>query len=315
MTEEKKTETGVAKREVEIDKAVMANIQQLQKTGQIHFPPDYSPGNAITSGWLAIQEAKDRDNKPALSVCTKRSVWNALFDMVITGLNPAKKQGYFLVYGDKLVFQRSYFGSEALAKRVDPNIGEIIAEPVYAKDVLEYSIERGKKVITKHVQLLENIGKDVKAGYCMIIGKNGEIMKTEIMTWDQIKASWSKSKQKPITDKGELRKDSPHYLHMEEYVRRTVINRACKPIFNSSDDVYLRMAAVRSEIVEAEEEAQAEIQENANNGPVIDIEPEPEGEPMTEEEKAEALAREAAEAEAYQAPAGKGNGQQRVPGF
>lgn len=265
----------VQKREDVLD-IMTKKVHALQTAGEIHFPPDYSPQNALKSAWLAIQEAKDKDKKPALEVCTKVSVYNSLMDMVITGLNPAKKQGYFLVYGNQLVFQRSYFGSEALAKRVDPEIAEIVAEPVYEGDEFEFEIVRGKKQVVKHKQTIESINsKKVKAGYCMVIGHNGDVKKTEIMTFDEIKKAWAKSKMNPIGQDGKVKAGSTHDDFMAEMVRKTVINRTCKTIFNSSDDKYLRMATRRSEVIEAEEEAQEEIDANAN-GAFIDIEPEPE---------------------------------------
>jgi recombination protein RecT len=39
-----------------------------------------------------------------LQACTRDSIANALLDMAVQGLNPAKKQGYFIAYGKQLVF-------------------------------------------------------------------------------------------------------------------------------------------------------------------------------------------------------------------
>ena len=257
----------------EVLNTLSTRIKALEKNGEIHFPSDYSPQNALRSAWLIIQTVKDKDGKPALDVCTKASVYNSLFDMLITGLNPAKKQGYFIVYGSQLVFQRSYFGSEALAKRVDPSIQEIVAEPVYEGDEFEFEIRNGKKVISKHKQTIEsmNSGK-VKAAYCLVINGNGEVKKTEIMTFEEIKKAWAKSKMYPVNKDGTIKVGSTHDDFMAEMVRKTVINRTCKPIWNSSDDKYLKIAAMRSEVVAAETEAEEEIEEHANKE-FIDVEP------------------------------------------
>lgn len=262
-------------------------IRALEQSGEMHFPPDYSPQNALKSAWLILQGIQDKDKKPALEVCTKPSIYNALFDMVIQGLNPAKKQGYFIVYGRQLVFQRSYFGSEALAKRVDPDIADIVAEPVYEGDEFEYEIIRGRKQIVKHKQSIESVNaKKVKAAYCMIIGQDGEIKKTDIMTFEEIKKAWAMSKVNPIGNDGKVKPGSTHDEFMSEMVRKTVINRACKAIFNSSDDKYLRIAAQRSEVIRSENEVQEEIDENANQN-FIDVDAEPESEAMQSDRKEE----------------------------
>jgi len=251
--------------------AVSKRIKALEANGEIHFPPDYSPQNALKSAWLILQETRDKDNNLALEVCTKASILNSLMDMVITGLNPAKKQGYFIPYGKQLAFQRSYFGSMALAKRIDDKIEDIIAEPVYETDTLEYEIVKGKKNITKHTQTLEavNVGK-IKAAYCMVIGIGGEITKTDLLTFEEIKKAWTKSKMHPVEKDGSIKAGSVHDDFTADMCRRTVINHACKPIINSSDDKHLKIAAMRSEVVEAEEEALLQIEEGANQE-VIDI--------------------------------------------
>ena len=38
--------------------------------------------------------------------------------MAIQALSVAKNQGYFIAYGDKLQFQRSYHGTQAVLKRM-----------------------------------------------------------------------------------------------------------------------------------------------------------------------------------------------------
>jgi recombination protein RecT len=108
---------------------VTAKVRTFQNNGEIHFPANYSPENALKSAWLTIQETKDRNQKAALAVCTKASVANAMLSMVIQGLNTTKKQGYFIVYGDQLQFQRSYFGTMAVCKQAT-GAKEIFAEIV-----------------------------------------------------------------------------------------------------------------------------------------------------------------------------------------
>ena len=66
-------------------------LTHYQKDGRLNLPANYSVGNAITSAWLILQNTFDKEKRPVLTSCTKESVANALLDMAIMGLNPAKK--------------------------------------------------------------------------------------------------------------------------------------------------------------------------------------------------------------------------------
>lgn len=261
---------------------VADRVRQLQNYGELHLPPNYSAENALKSAWLLILETKNKNDKPALECCTRESVYNALLDMVIQGLNPVKKQGYFMVYGNKLVFQRSYFGTMSVTKQVASNIKEIISEVVYEGDVFKYRINRGKKEIVEHEQSIENVNaKKIMAAYCMVIDSDEQITRTEVMTFDEIKQSWKQSLNKPFDDKGNIRPGTTHDKFPGEMCKRTVINRACKPIINSSNDSNLfRQSVNRSSEIMEEEKISEEIAENAN-GQIIDVEAEVIDEPET----------------------------------
>lgn len=265
--------------------AVARRVAALERDGEIHFPADYSPQNALKSAWLALQEVKDRNKKPVLESCTRPSIMNALLDMVVQGLNPAKKQGYFIAYGQQLVFQRSYFGSMALAKRVDDRIADIVAEVVFKDDEFAYEVDRGRKVVTQHKQTLKSVDSgDVIGAYCVVYGYDGSTLKTDIMTYQEIKKAWAKSQMDPVLKNGELKDGSTHKEYLAEMCRKTVINRCCKSIINSSSDRTLMEAVSRSDFVRAEEEGEAEVEAHANQN-TLDIEPEPE----MEQQAAEAL--------------------------
>jgi len=278
---------------------VSEKIKSLEQRGEIQFPPNYSPQNALRSAWLILQETKDKDKKPVLKTCSQVSIMNSLFDMVVQGLNPAKKQCYFLAYGSQLTCQRSYFGTMAVAKMVDPTIGDIHAEVVWEGDEFEFEIVKGQKQIIQHKQTLKSIDSKKPAGaYCQILDHDGNVRCTEVMTWEQIKSAWKKSPQKPFTDKGNLREGTVHNEFMQEMIKRTVIGRACKPIINSSNDGNLRLAANRTEFVQTEHKTEEKELEEANQTPidvlaeadegeVVDTgEPEAE-EPISEEEAKE----------------------------
>lgn len=245
---------------------IVANrVRQFQERGELHFPANYSPENAMKAAWLAIQETVDRNKKPAVEVCTRNSIANALLNMVVQGLNPAKKQCYFIVYGNQLVLQRSYFGSMHIAKTVDPNIKEIVPDVVYKDDVFSYGKERGRTVILKHDQKLENIKKGhIVAAYCSVFYKDGT-EQTTIMTFDEIKQAWKQSQMNPIDEKGNVKDNSTHGKFTADMAKKTVVNRACKTIINSSDDSNLVILAYNNTNDDIEDaRAQEEVDNNAN---------------------------------------------------
>ena len=137
--------------------AVEQRVMEMEQNKQIHLPENYSAPNALRSAFLHLQEVTDRNNRPALEVCSQASITNALLRMVIQGLSPDKKQCYYLVYGNQLVCQRSYHGTMAVARMVNPKIQEdgFSYAVVYEDDDLTYEIKRGKPVIQSHKQKLD----------------------------------------------------------------------------------------------------------------------------------------------------------------
>lgn len=250
---------------------VTAKVKEFQNKGELYFPANYVPENALKSAWLMIQETQDKDKRSALEVCSKESIANSLLSMVIQGLNPDKKQCYFIVYGNKLQMQRSYFGSMAVAKSVDPDIDEIYGMVVYDGDEFEYEISRGKKIVTKHIQKIQNVQKDnIVAAYACVVYKSGK-ENYAIMTIDEIKQAWKMSKMNPVDDKGNIRSGSTHDKFTAEMCIKTVINRICKPIINSSSDSnIIAKFAAQTDAEVKELEVQEEIEENANKE-IIDV--------------------------------------------
>ena len=241
---------------------VSEKVRGFQESGELHLPANYSAENAMKSAWLLLQGLETRDKKPVLQECSKDSIANSLLDMVVQGLNPAKKQCYFIAYGKQLSCQRSYFGTMEVAKTV-AGAKDVYAQVIYADDEFEYELHKGRKRILKHNQKLANVSSDkIVAAYCTIEFEDPEKNITEIMTMDQIRSSWAKSK-----NGGAVQKEFP-----EEMAKRTVINRACKAVINSSNDSALLMdTIIRAEKDSSEVAVTAEIAENANIE-TIDIE-------------------------------------------
>jgi recombination protein RecT len=253
------TDNAPAKAENNAVATVSKLVRSYIEKGTLHLPLDYSADNALKSAWLALQEVKDRDGRPALMVCTPASVNNALLDMVVQGLNPAKRQCYFIVYGNQLTCQRSYFGDQALATRIRPGI-EIYSGIVYEGDGFEYESFRGRMVVTKHKQTLENRDNaKIRAAYCGIVDTNGEDLGAVIMTIAEIKKSWGMSKTyNPSGSKG------THHDFPDQMCLRTVIRRRCKPIINTSTDELLMASVRRQEMDSIDAEVEEEVEANAN---------------------------------------------------
>ncbi|MDY3987744.1 MAG: recombinase RecT [Massilioclostridium sp.] len=252
---------------------VLEQVKNFEKSGELKFPPNYSPENALKSAWLQIQQTEDNNHHLAIEVCTQNSIANALLSTVIQGLNPDKKQVYYIVYGKKLVAQRSYFGAIAVAKQVNSNVKTFNAQVVYEGDELEYEIKNGKKYITKHAQKFQDINKAAIVGaYCIIEQHDGDNYAI-VMTMDEIKQAWQQSKMNVFDNNGELNSKAVHSKFTASMACKTVTNRACKHIINTSDDANIVSQFAKTADAElAKAEAEATIEKNANKGDFIDVE-------------------------------------------
>ena len=268
--EQPDTTNAIALLKRDIVDVISARVEQLTGEGALEMPPHYSPQNALMSAWLVLQEVEDRDGNAALEVCTKNSIANALMDMVIQGLSPAKQQCAFIVYGTKLTCQREYPGTMALLRRVYPG-AMLYPQVVYDGDEFEYEVRGGKKYVTKHIQQIEHIDNaKITAAYVMRDLNNGDEPDVEIMTREQIQKSW---------EQGGAGGDSPaHRNFTDQMCMKTVINRACKLAINSSDDSYLKGAVQRQDVLNTETMLEAEMDDEAN-GEVIEVNIDDDAEP------------------------------------
>lgn len=239
---------------------VLKMVTDLQNSQKLHLPVDYSAENAIKSAWLILEQ------NPSAKECTQQSIVQAVFDMVVQGLNPMKKQCYFIAYGKSLQCQRSYFGDQALAIRLNPGI-EFYDGVIYEGDDIEIEIQRGRKYISKHVTKLENQDRAIKGAYCGYINADGLDMGAIIKTMGEIDKSWSQSKSRNAT--------SPHAKFPAEMARRTVIRACCKKLINASSDALLLESLQRTDVESVEAEMAAEIAIEANSGDVITIQETP----------------------------------------
>ncbi|MEK3684887.1 recombinase RecT [Paenibacillus sp. FSL R10-2736] len=246
---------------------VNRSLTRLQDDGLI-LPLNYNASNALKSAFFKLQEVQDKNGKPALEVCSRESVANALLDMVVQGLSPAKTQCYFIVYGSKLQLNRSYFGTQAVLKRLS-NVKDIWANVIYKGDVFEYEVDGGREKLVKHETKFENRDNEILGVYAVVKAVDDDEILT-VMTKKEVDASWSQSKTS----------QSVHKKFPQEMAKRTVINRAAKAYINTSDDSDLLVDAINrsteneydERIDVTPEEVKAEIAEHANRE-VIDIKP------------------------------------------
>lgn len=206
---------------------VIARVNSLCEAG-FNMPKDYNFVNAIKMSVLKLQDLKDKNGKSALEVCTPASIQTALFRMCCKGLNAALNQVYFIVRGNVLCDQDSYFGKVLMVKRIYPDWNPI---PVVIRedDVFEYAInpKDGKKYVVKHEQKIENIDKGFVGGYMYL--PDGELY---IMSKKQIMTAWSKSSN---------REQTTHKQFDEKMVQKTLVNSGCNMIINSTPEYQMGM--------------------------------------------------------------------------
>ena len=274
VLEQGKHQAGIVVNNAFID-GLIAQLQEKCKNG-MSFPEDYNVANALMGAYLTLKETEDKNHKPLLEVCSQTSIANALMDMATLGLSVQKKQGYFIAYGGKCQFQRSYFGNITIARRY--GMKEVNAQVIYEGDKFQYHIEDGVKVLDKHEQSIANIDNDKIIGaYAVVIMQDGTKM-LEVMNMKQIKQSWQQGY-------GYKEGSGTHSKFADQMAKKTVINRALKQIINTHGDVFVQEADERTEDVDRMEQIEAdvayEIAENSNKEEFVVEEP-----PVIEEKPA-----------------------------
>ncbi len=285
-----------AEKKNELVTKVANKVKAMVENNQINIPENYSIVNAVQAAYFKLTEVDFKKKTSLMDTATTESVAFSLQDMAIQALSVAKNQGYFIVYGDKMQFVRSYHGTQAVLKRLN-GVKDVWANVIWKgeKFDVEYN-DRGQLAFKAHeVDWKAATGKkeDIEGAYCIIEREDGVQFLT-VMTMAEIKTSWSQSSMSAVQDK-----------YPQEMAKRTVINRASKAFINTSDDSDLFIGAVnRTTENEYEEDrprkevnTQEEIDQNANKETLDfeqeptpapepkqpkDITPEPTPEPMTD---------------------------------
>ena len=268
-TKNEVVEKGKRDAEITINNAFIDGLSmQLQEKTKygLSFPADYNPTNALMGAYLIMKETTDKNGKCILESCSQASIANSLMDMATLGLNASKKQGYFIAYGGKCQFQKSYFGNITLARR--NGLKTINAEIIYDGDTFKYHIENGMKVIDVHEQDFMNIDNDkILGAYAVAVMDDGRKV-VEVMNINQLKKAWNQRM-------GGLKEDasSTHMKFKDQMAKKTVINRLCKLIGNTSTDGNISEISDRlDEVAEVDMVAEDVAYEIENNANTVDFE-------------------------------------------
>lgn len=219
---------------IDVVQQTQNQIAYLQKEGSLEIPDNYSVANALASAQLTLQETKDRSGKSALETCSTASIYQSLLNMVLQGLNPAMNQCYFIVYGNQLQMQRSYFGTVTALLRL-PNIKKVQAQVVHKGDEFEIgSNEDFETVVTKFQPKIENQDAEIIDAFAVITLEDGSKNYT-IMTKQEIDQSWHQSRSKT---------NAVQKNFAQEMAKRTVLNRAAKMFINTADDSQMIAGAI-----------------------------------------------------------------------
>ncbi|MGO2265822.1 MAG: recombinase RecT [Vagococcus salmoninarum] len=242
----------------DITDQVTTKVAAMQKEG-LALPQSYSAANALKSAFFTMTNAAGGN---LLEKCSKESIANALLDMTIQGLSPAKTQCYFVPYGSTLKMSRSYFGTMAVVKRLN-GVKDIWANIIFEGDKFEIDIDdKGREKLINHQTSFLNRDNPIIGAYAIVESDTGEQFLTT-MTKKEIDASWSQAKTKNVQNK-----------FPQEMAKRTVINRAAKAFINTSDDSDLLIESINKTTeneydndrkdVTPEADIQSEIDEKAN---------------------------------------------------
>ena len=200
-----KQENQVAFVDRTIADKVMTRVRALEEQNRVVVPPNYLVENALQSAYLMLQGVTDKEGNEALKVCNQDTIANALFDMVVQGLNPQKKQCYFIAEERSYAWTVHTSGIKRFLKRAVPGITDVFANVIYKGDIVELEQEK-----TGHHYQIAFENREIIGAYSIII-KDG-VAYYEIMTMKEIQASWNKR-----SNSGAVQKEFP-----QEMAKRTL---------------------------------------------------------------------------------------------
>lgn len=211
-------------------------IRSLVASSELALPDGYSAGNALKEAFLVLQQTEDRNKRPVLEVCTNESIASALLETVVMGLSPARKQVYYIAYGQKLTAQRSYMGNLMLARRLNKNVADIFTSVIRDGDDIDFEMVNGIYSNISHKTSFANMSAPIVGAYAVAVDALGNNLRSDIMTIEDIHGSWKQSKMNPVNQDGTIKGGSTHGKFEAQMAEKTVANRLCKKLINTSPD-------------------------------------------------------------------------------
>lgn len=208
--------------------SVANRVRELSQQGDFAIPKDYDYVNALKSAELRIVGTKDKNGKSVLDTCTKKSIAQALLDMVLQGLSPERTQCYFIAYGNELQLIPSYFGKVASLKRIVPEVDKIVCDIAHVDDVIAWGRTEDGVRYADHIETdpMKNHDKPIYMGFCNIYSKDGKLLGNAYMTYKEIETCWKHNVA--------YGKTKTHTEFPEEMAKKVLIGRACKFLKNTA---------------------------------------------------------------------------------
>lgn len=204
--------------EKNISDKVFNQINILQNEQGLVLPNNYNVSNALKSAYLTLAGSN-------LLNTDQTALAQALLDMCIQGLTPAKRQCYFINYGGKVNMMRSYFGDRSVCINAGI-VEEIQANIIYQDDVVNVNYVNDRMTV-EHTTNWANFEKPIVGAYAWAVLPDGTKI-YDIMTIDRIKKSWAMSKNNT--------NNKLQSSFTDDACKRTVIRHLAKNLFNSSGD-------------------------------------------------------------------------------
>ena len=204
--------------EKNISDKVFNQINILQNEQGLVLPNNYNVSNALKSAYLTLAGSN-------LLNTDQTALAQALLDMCIQGLTPAKRQCYFINYGGKVNMMRSYFGDRSVCINAGI-VDEIQANIIYQDDVVNVNYVNDRMTV-EHTTNWANFEKPIVGAYAWAVLPDGTKI-YDIMTIDRIKKSWAMSKNNT--------NNKLQSSFTDDACKRTVIRHLAKNLFNSSGD-------------------------------------------------------------------------------
>ena len=204
--------------EKNISDKVFNQINVLQNEQGLVLPNNYNVSNALKSAYLVLAGS-------GLLNTDQTALAQALLDMCIQGLTPAKKQCYFINYGGKVNMMRSYFGDRSVCINAGI-VDDIQANIIYQDDVVNVNYVNDRMTV-EHKTNWANFEKPIVGAYAWAVLPDGTKI-YDIMTINRIKKSWAMSKNNT--------NNKLHSIFDDDACKRTVIRHMAKNLFNSSGD-------------------------------------------------------------------------------